>query len=210
MNPTTVARPETSEGDHDRLRHEGQIGVGGWTNFPQSSHDWMRRVPSFPDVQNHSLAGVSSGRGLMRRGPPPGHRQRPRRGRSRPHGPVAPAPGDIDIDVVVEHRNLMIGRPAAELRGPRWSARSPRPCATPVPDRESAEATKPSTHPGHPSVTPGRPSTPGHPQPRWISSGSKQHDARASHSASRWSARSSPDSSCPRVRMNPVNLFMHP
>ncbi len=39
-----------------------------------------------------------------------------------PHGQAAPAPGDIDIDVVVEHRNPMIGRPAPGLRGQRLGA----------------------------------------------------------------------------------------
>src|SRR5437868_14065066 len=64
VNATTVPRPETSVGFQDRLRHSGQIGVGGWTSEPQSSQPWMRRQPSAPDVQNHWFAGVSWGSGL--------------------------------------------------------------------------------------------------------------------------------------------------
>ena len=63
VKPTTVAAPDTSAGVHDRLRHTGQIGTGGWTSAWQSSQPWMRRRPSAPDVQNHSLAGVSWGSG---------------------------------------------------------------------------------------------------------------------------------------------------
>ena len=64
MKATTVPRPDTAVGLQDRLRHVGQIGVGGCTREPQSSQCWMRRHPSAPDVQNHSFAGVSSGSGL--------------------------------------------------------------------------------------------------------------------------------------------------
>ena len=41
------------------------MGTGGWTSSPQSLHPWIRRVPSAPDVQNQSLAGVSSGSGRI-------------------------------------------------------------------------------------------------------------------------------------------------
>ena len=63
VTPTTVARPETGVACHDRLRQFGQMGTGGCTNVEQSLQRWMRRRPSAPDFQNHSLAGVSSGRG---------------------------------------------------------------------------------------------------------------------------------------------------
>src|SRR5438034_1007537 len=65
VKPTTVARPDTSVGDQDRLRHDGQIGTGGCTSVPQSSQPCTCRRPSAPDVQNQRLAGVSSGRGLI-------------------------------------------------------------------------------------------------------------------------------------------------
>ncbi len=79
VKPTIVPRPDTAVGFQDRLRHEGQRGTGGCTSSPHSAHPWIRNVPSAPEVQNHSLAGVSSGSGY--RGRPPG----------------------IDIDVAIEH-----------------------------------------------------------------------------------------------------------
>src|SRR5438270_295046 len=63
VKPTTVARPDTTVGTRSRLRHTWQTGTGGCTRAPQSPHPWMRRWPSFPDVQNDSLVGVSSGSG---------------------------------------------------------------------------------------------------------------------------------------------------
>ena len=42
VKPTTVARPDTTDGANDRLRHTGQIGTGGWTSVWQSSQRWMR------------------------------------------------------------------------------------------------------------------------------------------------------------------------
>jgi hypothetical protein len=62
----TVPRPETTVGAHDRLRHAGQIGVGGWMSFPQSEHPWILSCPSEPEVQNHSFTGVSWGSGRTR------------------------------------------------------------------------------------------------------------------------------------------------
>ena len=55
VNPTTVPRPDTAVGDHDRLRHTGQIGTGGCTSVLQSLQPWIRSWPSAPDVQNHSV-----------------------------------------------------------------------------------------------------------------------------------------------------------
>src|ERR1700704_3195828 len=63
VNAITVPRPETSTGFQERLRHEGQIGTGGWTSASQSVQPWIRSRPSAPEVQNHWLAGVSWGRG---------------------------------------------------------------------------------------------------------------------------------------------------
>ena len=60
-----MARPDTSTGADARLRHYGQIGTGGCTSRPQSEQPWMRSLPSAPERQNHSVAGVNSGRGLM-------------------------------------------------------------------------------------------------------------------------------------------------
>src|SRR5262245_3338990 len=65
VKPTTVARPDTTLGAHERLRHSGQIGTGGCTNLWQSLQRWMRSMPSAPDVQNQSLKGVSCGSGRM-------------------------------------------------------------------------------------------------------------------------------------------------
>src|SRR5436190_17784293 len=65
VNPTTVPRPETATCVRALLRHAGQIGVGGWTKVPQSAHPSMRSLPSDPDVQNHSLNGVSCGSGRV-------------------------------------------------------------------------------------------------------------------------------------------------
>jgi hypothetical protein len=59
VNPTTVARPDTTVGTALLLRHSGQIGTGGCTSFWQSPHRWIRSFPSSPDVQNHELPGVS-------------------------------------------------------------------------------------------------------------------------------------------------------
>ena len=66
VKATTVARPDTSVGAHDRLRQLGQIGAGGWTSALQSVHPWMRSTPSAPEVQNHSLNGVSCGSGRIK------------------------------------------------------------------------------------------------------------------------------------------------
>ena len=63
VKPTTVPRPDSAVGSHARLRHAGQIGTGGCTSFPQSVQPWIRRRPSAPEVQNHSVAGVSCGSG---------------------------------------------------------------------------------------------------------------------------------------------------
>ena len=60
----TTPRPDTGAGSQLRLRQLGQMGTGGCTKVAQSVQRWMRRRPSAPDVQNHSFAGVSSGRGL--------------------------------------------------------------------------------------------------------------------------------------------------
>jgi hypothetical protein len=49
----------------ERLRQYGQIGTGGWISRPQSSQPWMRRTPSDPEVQYHSLNGVNSGSGRI-------------------------------------------------------------------------------------------------------------------------------------------------
>ena len=65
MYPTTVPRPDTGVGFQDLLRQYGQMGTGGWTSSPQSLQPWIRRMPSAPELQNHSLAGVSSGRGRI-------------------------------------------------------------------------------------------------------------------------------------------------
>jgi hypothetical protein len=63
VNATTVPRPDTAVGSHERLRQAGHTGTGGWTSALQSWHCWIRRRPSAPEVQNHSLAGVSWGSG---------------------------------------------------------------------------------------------------------------------------------------------------
>ena len=94
VKPTIVPRPDTATGLADRLRQYGQIGTGGCTSSPQSSQPWMRRMPSAPAVQNHSLAGVSSGSGLI------APASRPAEGRS--------GTDSIDIDVVIEHRRAMV------------------------------------------------------------------------------------------------------
>src|SRR4051812_35870395 len=65
VKPTTVPSPETATCVRARLRQAGQIGVGGWTSVPQSAHPSMRRVPSDPEVQNHSLNCVSCGSGRV-------------------------------------------------------------------------------------------------------------------------------------------------
>ncbi len=59
-----MARPETTVGSHARLRHTGQMGMGGWTMAEHSVQPWTRSRPSAPEVQNHAVAGVSSGSGL--------------------------------------------------------------------------------------------------------------------------------------------------
>ena len=56
-SPARTPRPAR----RDRLRHRGQMGTGGWTRALQSSQPWIRRRPSAPEVQNHSLTGVSWG-----------------------------------------------------------------------------------------------------------------------------------------------------
>jgi hypothetical protein len=62
-----VPRFDTTVGSHARLRHVGHTGAGGWTSALQSWQPWIGRWPSAPEVQNHSLSGVTWGSGRTER-----------------------------------------------------------------------------------------------------------------------------------------------
>ena len=61
----TVASPDITRGDEAELRHDGQIGDGGWTSSLHSSQPWMRSWPSSPEVQNQPSHGSSLGSGRV-------------------------------------------------------------------------------------------------------------------------------------------------
>jgi hypothetical protein len=91
VNPTTVARPDTTVGAHERLRHTGHTGTGGWTSALQSWHPWTRRRPSAPEVQNHSVTGVSWGSGRTGWGQKVVFARKPTAGDAAGNEPLIPA-----------------------------------------------------------------------------------------------------------------------
>ena len=57
------ARMDLTQGPIARTLLMFSLPVLG-TSVLQSRHDWMRKRPSAPDVQNHAVASVTSGNGL--------------------------------------------------------------------------------------------------------------------------------------------------
>ena len=172
--PDHACRGQTpGVGSHARLRQTGQIGTGGWTRVPQSVHRWMRSRPSAPDFQNHSVAGVSSGSGLVggwrgcgHVGPSVGDdlrqldaRADARRGGAHDgdgvDGSVGGVAGRHCSHLLEGHREAGCARRAERLPPPRGASRCPgAPRTDPGPwcstrSHGTAASSRPSPHPGH-------------------------------------------------------------
>ena len=59
----TVASPDAASGARFRPRHAGQIGPGGWIQYPQSPQRRKRSSPSAPPIQKCSVSGVTAEEG---------------------------------------------------------------------------------------------------------------------------------------------------
>ena len=70
VNPTTVPRPDTTDGSTRGCGTPGRSAPAGARASGSRRSRWMRSWPSAPEVQNHSLTGVSWGSGRTRQNLP--------------------------------------------------------------------------------------------------------------------------------------------